>query len=455
MNPTYKPETRFFVDAQRYGFTPGNSPERNDLALSLILDRIPSGAGAGAAIVIPPGVYDYSGIDLSYTTDHWNKTLRFIGSGVGTTVLNNTHATNHGIKVHGSGINYPQWLGFEGMTLIGNGQAVGQHGVSLDRCRHIYFRDMEIRNYDHGVHNRLAWGLSFSFVNLGSEVTTANNVGFYNEDSGNVSPVPNSFIDCKFNQNSQYGIDVANGANVFGFINCEIEANKLAGARLNGSATRAVGFHSCTFEGNGVQNYFGPGTIGDPYLINGPDVLIGQSGSPTGIMFSTCRFFRKTGYATGNNVAVRILAGGRFTFIGNNYVNYTNADGGYTGNCAIEFVETDAGSPGSLTAINPTISNTTQAMIVGRDTTGNPGERVSIATSHYFSGSSRQYMLQNGEAWSVSGNQVFSTRKTGWSAATGTPTRTSFATSSVTTAQLAERVKALLDDLISHGLIGA
>lgn len=51
--------------------------------------------------------------------------------------------------------------------------------------------------------------------------------------------------------------------------------------------------------------------------------------------------------------------------------------------------------------------------------------------------------------------QVVGGRKTGWSAATGTASRSTFATSSVTLPQLAERVKALLDDLISHGLIGA
>jgi hypothetical protein len=54
----------------------------------------------------------------------------------------------------------------------------------------------------------------------------------------------------------------------------------------------------------------------------------------------------------------------------------------------------------------------------------------------------------------INGTQVLSTRKTGWTAATGTATRTSFATSTVTTAALAQAVKALLDDLISHGVIG-
>ncbi len=54
----------------------------------------------------------------------------------------------------------------------------------------------------------------------------------------------------------------------------------------------------------------------------------------------------------------------------------------------------------------------------------------------------------------VASTKVVGTRATGWAAATGTATRTTFATSTVTTAQLAERVKALIDDLISHGLIG-
>lgn len=43
---------------------------------------------------------------------------------------------------------------------------------------------------------------------------------------------------------------------------------------------------------------------------------------------------------------------------------------------------------------------------------------------------------------------------TGWDAATGTATRTTFATGSVTLPQLAERVKALIDDLTTKGAIG-
>lgn len=46
-------------------------------------------------------------------------------------------------------------------------------------------------------------------------------------------------------------------------------------------------------------------------------------------------------------------------------------------------------------------------------------------------------------------------RPTGWGAPTGTPTRTTFATSSVTLSVLAEHVKALIDDLTTIGVIGA
>lgn len=58
-------------------------------------------------------------------------------------------------------------------------------------------------------------------------------------------------------------------------------------------------------------------------------------------------------------------------------------------------------------------------------------------------------------SYRVAGLQVVAARRTGWAVPSGTATRTTFATSTVTLAQLAERVKALIDDLTAHGLIGA
>ena len=59
-----------------------------------------------------------------------------------------------------------------------------------------------------------------------------------------------------------------------------------------------------------------------------------------------------------------------------------------------------------------------------------------------------------GGVYRVDGVKVVGNRVTGWSAASGTASRASFDTATVTTAQLAQRLKALLDDLISHGLVG-
>jgi|GEM_PF-1799016 len=51
--------------------------------------------------------------------------------------------------------------------------------------------------------------------------------------------------------------------------------------------------------------------------------------------------------------------------------------------------------------------------------------------------------------------KVVGARIGGWGLPTGTASRTAFDTATVTTAQLAQRVKALIEDLITHGLIGA
>jgi hypothetical protein len=56
--------------------------------------------------------------------------------------------------------------------------------------------------------------------------------------------------------------------------------------------------------------------------------------------------------------------------------------------------------------------------------------------------------------YQVDAVQVVGNRATGWGAPTGTATRTTFVTSTVTLEQLAQRVKALIDDLTTHGLIG-
>lgn len=64
--------------------------------------------------------------------------------------------------------------------------------------------------------------------------------------------------------------------------------------------------------------------------------------------------------------------------------------------------------------------------------------------------------IPTGAHFRINGQNIIGDRSTGWAAATGTATRTAFDTATVTVSQLAERVKAILDDLITdHGIFGA
>lgn len=56
--------------------------------------------------------------------------------------------------------------------------------------------------------------------------------------------------------------------------------------------------------------------------------------------------------------------------------------------------------------------------------------------------------------YKVDAVKVVSNRRTGWGAPSGTASRATFETSGATVGQLAQRLKALIDDLLAHGLIG-
>jgi len=59
-----------------------------------------------------------------------------------------------------------------------------------------------------------------------------------------------------------------------------------------------------------------------------------------------------------------------------------------------------------------------------------------------------------GGFYKVDGVKVAGNRITGWGTPTGTASRAAFDTGAITVGQLAQRVKALIDDLRTHGLIG-
>jgi hypothetical protein len=81
-------------------------------------------------------------------------------------------------------------------------------------------------------------------------------------------------------------------------------------------------------------------------------------------------------------------------------------------------------------------------------------------SGNIFSGSGSLSLEGAGGLVYIDGKVILRKRVTGWATATGTATRTTFDTATVTTEQLAQRLKALIDDLHSatgsaHGLLEA
>lgn len=152
-----------------------------------------------------------------------------------------------------------------------------------------------------------------------------------------------------------------------------------------------------------------------------------------------------SGLATPTNVGDAAIAGG------------LNIGGG-TGAGVGEIRMAEAGTAKTFVAIDDTAAN--GDILLALENSGND-----IATGSFFirgrKGTTVQFYARGDGAlntaahYRVADTQVVSTRKTGWGAATGTAQRGTFATDTVTLINLARAVKALTDDLISHGLIGS
>jgi hypothetical protein len=69
--------------------------------------------------------------------------------------------------------------------------------------------------------------------------------------------------------------------------------------------------------------------------------------------------------------------------------------------------------------------------------------------------SAGNWNLSLGKVYKINNVQVLGARITGWAAATNTKSKATFDTATVTVAQLAQRVGQLIDDLTTHGIIGA
>jgi hypothetical protein len=114
-------------------------------------------------------------------------------------------------------------------------------------------------------------------------------------------------------------------------------------------------------------------------------------------------------------------------------------------------ITSSANVPVPTAAVHTAASNTTRASL--RIDAG-------VAPTSPFIGDvwmnvSNNSLTLNFPLLNLGNKQVLTTTRTGWTAPTGTSARGTFDTATVTLEELAQRLKALIDDLTTHGLIGA
>lgn len=184
----------------------------------------------------------------------------------------------------------------------------------------------------------------------------------------------------------------------------------------------------------GLNIYDFPSTAGDPTLIakfSGAGALsVGPSGNTLTITPKTT-----------SGTAITLVGGGTggmtFATSGGVQVAVTNTAS------AVNYVSLTGGATGTGVTVSASGSNTDINLILDAK-----GTAVISALDHIN--------LASGKVLQVNSTQVVGPRDTGWTAMTGTADEvTSYATSTVTLAQLAGRVMALQTALTTHGLIGA
>lgn len=249
-------------------------------------------------------------------------------------------------------------------------------------------------------------------------------------------------------------------------------AGASVGLRVDNRYDQTAGTFSGIIYGvDNVVRHDGEGTLVNAYASRSVGVL-----SSTGNLTSLINFLAESPSRTGSGTittayGLRInrqkLAAGVTTGYGvyqvdSNDTNYYagNSRIGDTGTPAADLEIVGAGTSRTYFRIDDTSAASDTYILL--DNSGN-----NIASGSFYilakKGSTTQFSVRGDGVvnallnYQIAGTTVVSARQTGWALATGTATRTTFATSTVTLPQLAERVKALIDDLhatAGHGLIG-
>ena len=394
---------------------------------------------------------------------------RIIGAGQNS-VIEHT-GTGHAIRLNGAGESAANAL-IADIRIIGS--ATGQGGVFATNFNGLYTRNMMVIGYTagnavwhYGVNAVTHWspiligclnGVINSSINIGATVQQANAIRVY---GGSIVSMPGwGWI-----EQIAAGGTVPNLSNV-----CDGVVFENNG--VNGSAVTGHMYLENTVKMSVINCYFEdtPGQVPVSAILIGDATNSGQAITISGNMFAT------TGTNVINNVNGQTViitgnyAGGAVT----NFVNqgtltrgavirsnrapaatnvWAGTDGGLETNIDVGTL-TNANGTSSFGYSFNSISGLAQDLEV-RTRSGGANVMVFVNAAGTSVGAVSDTGFVAGAGFSVGGDQVVGARSTGWSAMSGTATKGGFNTATVTTAQLAQVVKALTDALTTSGAIGA
>jgi hypothetical protein len=168
------------------------------------------------------------------------------------------------------------------------------------------------------------------------------------------------------------------------------------------------------------------------------------------------RFRRAGGTPASPTLLINGQSIGRVTFSGYDGSAWTNPAAAMFGFSANNWSTTDHAAHLTFQTTNVGSTTLTDAARI------QPDQSLSVGGSTWDpagTGVNKLYVMGHvnittGSVYKVNNVQVLGARDTGWTAPTGTPQKTGFATSTATTTQLAQTMKSVIDALITHGILG-
>ncbi len=446
---------------------------------NLILNGANAATSAGAFIALASAVDCWvKGCEFVSTPDSTLEgSVRITGTSTGNRIEGNTFTTCLGsaIGLTGSGVSrnlirdnlVTDAVGF-GVVLgdFANTNEISQNrtysnGIELVGIKESCSRNLIANNYAQGCGDNGISISGFDNVCVGNICYFNDNAGIWIWGSGNVVTGNH----CR--DNNQIAAQWA-GIGISANFGGTGQYNVVTGNVCEDTQAVQTQFNSIRIGGNGYTAWgSGAAVTQSSYRYNGLNLYIATNSGTTGVTAPThtsgvvsdgavswryVRSFATTVNSVFNQVFGNVTRGGTSAAIvdastgnGNfimdaNLVSLRNATGNMT-----------LGTPtGSVIFVG--VNNADQARFDSNVF------RPEVDNAYALGLTNRRFSNIHANAYSAGASgstvQVVGARRTGWTAATGTATRTTYDTATVTTAQLAERVKALLDDLIAHGLIG-